>query len=427
MANAKRPSLWRNRDFSLFWGGQSLSLIGSQVSVVALPLMALETLHATTFKVGLLTTFSTLPWLLVSLPAGVIVDRCRKRKVMFWCDIGRFLTLSSVPVAAGLGILSLTHLYVVALLSGTLAVFFSSAYLSYPAMLVDPDQLVDANGKVSSASAVAGVVGPSLSGFLVGITSAARAVAVDGVSYLVSAISLVFIRHSEPRRTPQAARQGKFRREMAEGLKIIFRDRTMASLTFANAWGNLLLTAFNSLWLLYAVRGLGWTPRTVGLVMGISAVGGVIGSLLAKPVIQRYGLIRVLLFGQFLLAPGQVTAVLMPRGSLGEIAICAGLMATLTSAIMYDIAQRTYRIASCAPEMLGRLNATAKWIQWGTRPLAGVLSGALGTWLGLRPSILLFSVLLFLCPVALWRSPLVQEYRCLRESASESSAPAATG
>ncbi|MEU9115944.1 MFS transporter [Streptomyces sp. NPDC048483] len=320
-------------------------------------MIALQKLNASTFEVGLLTTFSTLPWLFVSLPAGVMVDRSRKRQVMLWSDLGRFLTLCSVPVAAALGLLTLGHLYLVAFLSGTLAVFFSSAYLSFPAMLVPAEQLVDANGKVSSASATAGVLGPSLAGFLVGISGAARAVAVDGVSYLASALSLLFIRHPEPRREIQTAAQSSFFLEMLDGIRLIVSNRTMSCITFANGVGNFLLTAINSLWLVYAVRELDWTVKTVGLVMGISAVGGVVGSLLAKPLISRFGLVRVLLFGQFLVAPGQVVAGLVSKGQAGQILVTMGFTLTLASAILYDIAQRTYRIASCAPDMLGRLNA----------------------------------------------------------------------
>lgn len=399
-------SLWRHRDFMLLWGGQSISLIGAQVTVLALPLLATLTLHASTFQVALLTSFSTLPWLLFSLPAGVIVDRSRKRNVMLWCDLLRFAVLCTVPLAAALDVLSLVQLYSVALVSGTLAVLFNSAYLSFPGFLLTKSQLVDANGKVSTASAAAGVVGPSTAGFLVALVGAAAAVTADAVSFLVSAAGLLLVRFREAPPAPKPKDERGFRRELSAGLRIIVADRILTFITISNSLGNFLLAAINSVWVLYAVRELHWSAQTIGLIGGISAVGGVIGSLIAKPLIKRYGLVRVLLFSPVPFAPGQIAAGYVLPGLYGQIVLTVGFAVTLASALTYNIAQRSYRMASCPPGMLGRLNATASWLQWGLRPLAGVAGGALGTLLGLRPTVLLFAWLLPLVAVILWLSPL---------------------
>ncbi|OKI02277.1 hypothetical protein A6A06_14570 [Streptomyces sp. CB02923] len=402
-------SLWRHRDFMLLWGGQSVSLVGAQVTVLALPLLAALTLHASTFQVALLTSFSTLPWLLFSLPGGVIVDRSRKRNVMLWCDVARFAVLCTVPVAAALDVLSLVQLYAVALVSGTLAVLFNSAYLSFPGILLTKSQLVDANGKVSTVSAAAGVVGPGSAGFLVALVGAATAVTADAVSYLASAACLLLVRFREPRPAPKPASDRGFRRELSAGLRIIVADRILTFVTISNSLGNFLLAAISSVWVLYAVRELGWSAQTVGLVGGISAVGGVIGSLIAKPLVKRYGLVRILLFSPIPFAPGQIAAGYVLPGLSGQIMVTIGFTVTLASALTYNIAQRSYRMASCPKEMLGRLNATASWLQWGLRPLAGVAGGALGTVLGLRPTVLLFAWLLPLVAVILWLSPLRKE------------------
>ncbi|MGW1810679.1 MFS transporter [Streptomyces sp. NPDC002078] len=419
-------SLWRHRDFMLLWGGQSVSLIGAQVTVLALPLLATLTLHASTFQVALLTSFSTLPWLLFSLPAGVIVDRSRKREVMLWCDVARFAVLCTVPVAGALGALSLVQLYAVALVSGTLAVLFNSAYLSFPGILLTKSQLVDANGKVSTASAAAGVIGPSSAGFLVALVGAATAVTADAVSYLVSAGGLLLVRFREPRPAPKPASDRGFRRELSAGLRIIVADRILTFVTISNSLGNFLLAAISSVWVLYAVRDLGWSAQTVGLVGGISAVGGVIGSLIAKPLIKRYGLVRVLLFSPVPFAPGQIVAGYVLPGVHGQIMVTIGFTVTLASALTYNIAQRSYRMASCPPGMLGRLNATASWLQWGLRPLAGVVGGALGTALGLRPTVLLFAWLLPSVAVILWLS-LLRKDRGTEGRDSAPPAPAMSG
>jgi Na+/melibiose symporter-like transporter len=399
-------SLWRDRDFMLMWSGQSVSLIGSQVTVIALPLIAIRVFSASTFEIGLLTTFSSLPWLIFSLPAGVLVDRSRKRRVMLLCDLARALVLGSVPIAAWLGLLTLGQLYAVASVSGALAVLFSSAYLSFPPTLLAKDQLVDANGKISSTNALASVTGPSVTGFLVALIGAAQAVTADGISYLISSLSLLAIRHAEPLPTPGPADKRGFRREVSAGLRIMFDDRILALITISNSLGNFILAAFNTIWLVYAIRKLGWSVQALGLVMGLSSIGGLIGSLAAKYVIKRSGLARVLLFSQIPCAPGAIIAGLVAPGFAGQVAVTMGLMVTLTSAVVYNVAQRSYRFATCPAGILGRLNATANWMQWSLRPAAGLLSGALAMWIGLRPCILICACLFPLCPALLWISPL---------------------
>ncbi|HEY4456348.1 MAG TPA: MFS transporter [Pseudonocardiaceae bacterium] len=407
----KTQSLWRHRDFMLLWSGQSVSLIGSQVTVLALPLLAVTVLNAPTFNVGLLSTCSTLPWLIVSLPAGVVVDRCRKRSVMLCCDLARAVILVSVPVASLFSALTLWQLYAVALLSGTFAVFFNSAYLSFPATLLEKEQLVDANGKISTASAIAGIAGPSLAGFLVGLIGAARAVTTDAFSYLASALTIFLVRHEEPAPERDRTVKRRFWPELLVGFRLIVASRSLVYITFANSFGGFVVVAINSIWVPYAVRGLGWSAKAVGLVMGISAVGGLVGSLLATRAIRRYGLPAVLLMAPIAFAPGELMAGLVGPGVWGQIVVTIGFGVTTGAVLLYNIAQRSYRLQSCPRDQVGRLNSTVNWLQWGLRPLAGILAGGLGTLVGLRLVILVFASLLALCAVALWASPLRGEFR----------------
>jgi MFS family permease len=186
-------SLWRHRNFVLLWSGQSVSEVGSAVTVLALPLTAVVVLRASTFQVGLLTSASTAAFALIALPAGALVDRWAKRRLMIWCDAARLVIIGSVPLAAALGVLTLGQLYAVAVTAGVATVFFDVAYQSYLPVVVDRDHLVEGNGKLGATQAFAQVAGPGLGGALAGLIGAARALAVDAISYAISVASLLAI------------------------------------------------------------------------------------------------------------------------------------------------------------------------------------------------------------------------------------------
>lgn len=403
-------TLWRNRDFMTMWTGQSVSLIGSEVTMLALPMIAISVLDASTFSVALLTTFSTLPWLLISLPAGVVVDRARRLPVMFWCNIGRAAVLLSIPIAMSTDIASIGLLFAVAGLSGCLNVFFGSAFLAYPASLLQKEQLVSASGMLLTATSIAGLVGPGMAGLIIGWVGPGKAVWLDILTYLLSAASLLLIKYREPRPARRKKPKRAFLHEMVAGLKLIVADRVLTAITVSNSVGNFLMAAVNAIMILYMVRELGWSVEVVGLVVGAKSVGGILGSLLAAPLIKRFGMTRALLYSQIMFAPGQILLGLVSPGIAGQIIAAVGMTVTMISALIYNIAQRSYRITTCPPEALGRLNATVSWLQWGLRPLAGVAGGFLGTALDLRVAILCLSSLFPAGVMILWFSPL-RKYR----------------
>ena len=194
---APAGSLWRHRNFLLLWAGQSVSEMGSAVTQLALPLTAVVILRASTFQVGLLTSAATAAFALIALPAGALVDRWAKRRLMIWCDAARMLIIGSVPVAAALHLLTLGQLYAVAVTTGVCTVFFDVAYQSYLPAVVAREQLVDGNGKLGATQSFAQVAGPGLGGGLVGLLGAARAMAADAISYAISVASLLAIRDRE--------------------------------------------------------------------------------------------------------------------------------------------------------------------------------------------------------------------------------------
>src|SRR5271169_1989756 len=190
-------TLWRHRNFLLLWSGQTVSEMGSAVTQLALPLTAVVVLGASTFQVGLLTSAATAAFALIALPAGALVDRRAKRRLMIWCDVARMLIIGSVPLAAAFGVLTLGQLYAVAVTAGVCTVFFDVAYQSYLPVVVTREHLVDGNGKLGASQSFAQVAGPGLGGGLVGLVGAAGAMAADAISYAVSVASLLAIRVRE--------------------------------------------------------------------------------------------------------------------------------------------------------------------------------------------------------------------------------------
>src|ERR671930_1113114 len=189
MATAqRRPSLWRHRDFMKLWTAESISQLGSQVSLLALPLIAISVLHVSTFEVGLLSTMEFLPFVLVGLPAGVWVDRLRRRPVLIAGDLGRALALGSIPLAYALHALTIGQLYAVGFVTGVLTVFFDVAYQSYLPSLVEPDQLVEGNAKLEVSSSGASIAGPGLAGGLIQLVGPAVAVLADAASFAASGL-----------------------------------------------------------------------------------------------------------------------------------------------------------------------------------------------------------------------------------------------
>jgi MFS family permease len=300
----------------LLWSGQTVSLFGSQVSWLALPLVAVVGLRSGTFQVALLGAFGALPPVLVSLPGGVLVDRHDKRRLMILCDVGCALATASIPLV-GMGChVTLAQLCAVGLVTGSLGALFDPAAASLTPALLGSGRLADANGRMSTARGLAEMGGPSAGGFLVGLLGAVRAVGADSVSYAVSAVALGLMRHRDP--PPPARPPGRcFRAELAEGLRFVLRHPVLRPLGLTGAVNNLLLRGVSSVWLLYVVRDLHWSVRTAGLVYGLSLAGGVAGSMGARRVVERLGTGRAIFLGALLSAPFEAVTPLVPAGPTG--------------------------------------------------------------------------------------------------------------
>jgi MFS family permease len=397
--------------FRRLWFGQTVSAFGSEVTTLALPLTAVLVLHASTFQVGLLTTAGFAPFLLIGLPAGVWVDRVRRKPVMIVADVGRTLVLASIPVAYGVGVLTLAQLYLVAFIHGVATVFFDVAYFSLVPGLVGRQHVAEANAKLQASVSAAGVSGPAAAGLLIGLLSAPVAFLADAASFAVSALSLLVIRDKEP--APEQAQRRRLRAEMAEGLRFVVRHPILRMTTGCSATANLFVSALLAISVVFLVRQVHVGAGTIGVLMSLGAIGGLVGALSCGVLRRWIGSARLIWLSLAVTSP---FALLIPLTSPGAGLACfaAGDIAITFGATVYTVQQASFRQLLTPHRLLGRMNATIRFITWAMIPLGGLIGGALGSWLGNRAALWVCAVGLCLAPIWVLASPL----RLMRDTES---------
>jgi MFS family permease len=396
-----RPaSVVRNPDFVRLWTGETISQFGSQVSTLAIPLIAATLLKVTPFEFGLLGTIEFLPFILLSLPAGVWVDRLPRRPILILGDLGRAAALISIPIAFELGVLTIWQLYVVGFLVGCLTVFFDVAYQSYLPALVERDQLVEGNSKLEISRSAAAVVGPGLTGVVIGVIGAAVAVVLDVLSFLLSAFFVFRIRKVEP--DPRLTAGGEriergpgMRHEVSEGLRFVLGNRYLRSIAACTGTTNLFFNISGAILILYAIQELGLGPAAIGFVFSIGALGFLAGAVIANRVAARFGVGRTIVGAAFLGFPAAVLIAAAPPGLEIPFFIAAFILEGLCQSI-YNINQVSFRQAITPTRMQGRMNATMRFIVWGTIPIGALLGGTLGGLIGLHETIWVAAVGSFL-------------------------------
>ncbi len=290
--HVRDAGLWRDPDFASVWAGQSISLIGSAVTQLALPLVAVLVLGATPTRMGLMTAAQTAPLVAVGLVAGAWVDRLRRRPLMIVCDVVRAGLLGSIPAAALAGVLRLEHLYVAALLAGTCSAIFNIAASAFVPVLVGRDRLIEANSRFVASESLAEVVGPPLAGTLVQLVTAPLAIALDAGSFLVSALTLVLVRTPEP--SLLRAQREKLVPAIGKGFRFVLRQPVLRALAATAATGNFFASMIAAVYVLYAVRELGLSPALIGAVSAVGSIGGLAGAVIAGPVVERLGIGRAM-------------------------------------------------------------------------------------------------------------------------------------
>ncbi|MGW1195512.1 MFS transporter [Streptomyces sp. NPDC002536] len=403
-------SLWRNRNFMLLWCGQGAGTLGPQVAMVTLPLLALKVLHAGTFEVSLLSFVGWLPYLVFSLPAGVIADWYDQRRIMIGCDVARMLLIASAPLAGLTGRLSLPYLYTVVGLSGTLTVLFTVAYRSQLPKLVHGSQLIEGNGKLGMCESLAELAGPAVGGTLVGLAGSSRALFANVLTYALSALTLGLIRvPASAADEPGAAQRvsfASFKAAMGEGLAFVRRRTILRRLLLCTSVSNFFVIATSSIAVTFILRELRAPAAAVGLVFSLGSVGGLLTGALAPRIAARVGTARIVWVS--MLVPGPLY-FLMPLAQPGwGLALYGiGLTALSANAVLFNTAAISYRQTVCPPVLQSRVSAVYLWISYGVIPLGSLFGGVLGATAGLRPT-------LWVCALGMWSASLFVVFSPLR-------------
>ncbi|MGX7826836.1 MFS transporter [Actinokineospora sp. 24-640] len=371
-------------DFRRLWVGDSIAQVGFALGHVVLPLLAVGLLNVSAWQMGVLTAAETAAFLLIGLPAGAWVDRMRRRPLMIRMDLARAALLATVPAAWWLEALTFTHLVVVALLVGTCTVFFDVGYQSYLPSLVGRVHLVEGNAKLQASHSVAQTAGPALGGGLAQAVGAASALVVTSAGYLASALFLSRITAVEPEPVRPAVRD--LRAEVMEGLRFVLGNRYLRSIVACMSTWLLFAGVNNAVFVLFLVKEVGLTEGGVGLVVGAAGAGGIVGALVASRVNRAIGQVRAIWVSQVVGAPFGLLIPLAAPGWPLVVAV-AGYVMVLLCVVVFNVAQVSFRQTICPDHLLGRMNASVRFIVWGALPLGGLLGGGLGEWLGIRTTV----------------------------------------
>jgi MFS family permease len=386
------PPLLREHNFRNFWFGQTISVFGDQITLLALPIVAVLVLEADPAQMGLLTAVGLLPHLLLSLPAGVWLDRVqRRRRVMVVSDVIRAGVIAIVPLAFVLDVLSIELLFVVTFIVGTVAVFFDLAWLTMVTAVVRRDQLVAANALLNASRSVSAVGGPAIGGVLIQILTAPIALLADAVSYIASALFLSRVRTTEP---PVERDPGSIREQLGAGMTFIVRDPIMRPAVFSVATMNLFNFAFQGLFILFATRHLGLDPAVLGVALGAGAIGGVVGAVVAAPLGRRIGIGPGYIVGLVLFPAAAIVIPLaqgLPFAAIVGILVVAEFFGGLGVMIL-DINGGSLLLARMPARIRGRAGGAFRFVNMGIRPIGATIGGILGSLIGVRETLLIVTV-----------------------------------
>jgi len=417
--------VFASRDFRLLLAGQTTSQLGAQVSGVAIPLLAVVTLQATPFEVGMLGAASTIAFAVLGLPAGAWVDRVRRRPVLIASDVMRALLLATIPLGAVFGLLTMWQLLLVSLLAGVARVFFDVGYRSYLPSVIGRDHVLAGNSSLEFVRASGQVAGPALGGILVSLIGAASVVLVQAGTFAVSALCLVGIRSREEVPAPAPARRGRMRAEIAEGLRFVFRSRVLRATAVASALSNFSFAMASAVNMVFLSRTLGLTPALIGLAIAAGSVTVMVGAAFTTRLSRAVGSVRIVWLSLAVTAPLSLAGAFAQPG-WWTLLIVFGIAAGEFGQIVYAITQVSVRQQVCPDRILGRVNATMQVVVMGLFPVGAVIGGLLGDAIGARWTLIVAGLLLLACPVVLWGSLRgAREVSDLPEAAAVAAPPAA--
>ena len=391
LGKPKPTRLWGNRNWLLLWSGQLVSVVGTQVSQLAYPLLMLA-LTKSPAQAGFISASRTLPYLLLGLPAGALVDRWNRKRLMIVCDAGRALALGSIPLALALGRLTLAQLYIVALLEGVLNVFFNLAETAALTRVVTRDQIPAATTLNEVTLSTGSMLGPALGGLIFAIGQGFAFLA-DAVSYAVSVVSVWFIRAELS--ASQAAGRNRLVDDIRAGVVWLWRHPLLRLLALITG-GTVMIESGYMLVVIILAERMGASSAVTGLVLGAGGVGSIVGAVLSGPAMRR------LTFGQIAMGVHWIWALLLPLYALAPnpLALAAITAAAYGITPIFFVAQYSYRLSNIPDELQGRVNGVFRLLQFGGQPLGLALAGLLSQVIGPVRTVLVFAALLALLALA---------------------------
>ena len=389
--------------FWRYWIAATISNAGDAVTTVALPLAAVVTLRASSFDVSLLTAARYLAWIVIGLPAGVLVHRLPLRGMQVAMDLIRAVAVLSVPVAAALGVMRLAQLVCVALVIGLASVMFDVGNSTFLTSIVGKEELTAKNSLTSGSVAVTQLGGPSLGGVLVQAFGAAASLLFDAVSYVISASLLQSLprpAHREP-----ARRDASTAALIKEGWRYVTRHEVIGPCVAVATLTNFVCGGLMALTPVFLVRTLGASPSLVGVLIATEGLGSLIGAAATPRLASRLGSARALRYASL---AGALAAILMPLSGprAGLLLFAVGSTGFAAGVVVLSILTRTHRQTVTPPELLPRVMATVRFISWGAIPFGSLTAGILATWTGNRGAFLIICAFTLLAPLVYWVSPI---------------------
>ena len=392
MSSKNSSSVLRNRNFQYLWAGQTVSTIGSQMSGLALPVLAVTMLQASEWQVGMMNAAGMSMFLLIGLPAGAWVDRWLKRRVMILADAVRMLVLFSVPFAWWAGILDMTYIIISAAVISAANVFFDAAYQSVLPIMLPKEHMAKANSALETTNQTSMLAGPAVVGFLLSIVKAPILMLADAVSFLVSLVSVALIKMDES--TIAKKDRGRLRDDIAEGVKFVTKHPIISRITATTAVSNLFGSAVHTLTPILVLRTMDVPPALYGLAFTAAAAAGLVGAISAAKIGERFGQGNTVIGAMVLCGVAMIGfPIAASIGTISAFPIVIASEALLSfSGLVYNITQVSARQALCPEHLLGRMNASIRFFVWGVMPISALLAGAFATWFGMIPVLIVGAI-----------------------------------
>jgi MFS family permease len=408
-------TLWHNHNFIRIWFATVVSNAGTQITNLAIPLTAALTLGATPVQMGLLAMAGSLPNLLFGLFAGVWVDRTRRRPILIWADLGRAVLLGTIPLAALVGSLTFVQLWMVAFASSTLSIFFTIASVAVLPSVVKPDQLVEANSKFALTDSVLSIIGPSTAGGLIQLLNAPKAIFLDAISYILSALSISSINVPEQSIRPKPIR-GHLWTEIREGVQALIRTPLLRAITISGMVGVIGFAIQGAVGILFLTRELGLEPAAIGLLSACGGSGALLAAVIAGRIGRELGIGAAVILGNLLWVLGGLMTPLAGFASLTLPYLVVGGMMTSFGATIFSVNQMSLRQHLTPVALLGRVTAARRFMIFSLGPVGSAVGGVLGITIGLRTTLILGGLVGLVSVLVVFFSP-VRAVRDLPDAA----------